>query len=221
MRKVAVLRPNPGAESTVALLAKAGLEAIKLPFFEIRKHDWKAPDPKEFDGILLTSANALGFAGEEVKKLKDLPVYAVGPATAQFARRMGFNVAKFGNAGINRFLKQIPHDLKLIHLVGEDRLEYRLVWQKVEPITIYSSEQVEKIDAGQLDGSVAMIHSPRAGAVLAEVAKDKGSISIVAISKQAANACGEGWKDIVHVEEPSDAQMVALAAKLCDKPAKE
>lgn len=221
MRKVAVLRPEPGAGSTVKLLEEAGLEAVRVPFFEIRKHDWKAPDAKQFDGILLTSANALAYAGKELEKLKELPVYAVGSATARFAQRLGLKVAKFGNAGVARFLKQVPHDLKLVHLVGEDRLEYRLVWQKVEPITIYSSERVEKIDASQIDGNVAMVHSPRAGMALAELAKDKGSISIVAISKQAADACGEGWKDVVHSDEPNDAQMVALAAKLCDKPAKE
>jgi uroporphyrinogen-III synthase len=221
MRKVVVLRPNPGADSSLNALKQAGVDAVWVPLFEVRRHDWKAPDPSGFDGILLTSANALAFAGDELKKLLQLPVYAVGPATAKFARSMGFKVAKFGNAGITRFLKQIPHDLKLVHLVGEDRLEYRLVWQKVEPITVYSSERVEKVDEGQLDGNVVMVHSPRAGKALAEIAKDKGSISVVAISKQAAAACGTGWKDLIHSEEPNDAEMVTLAAKLCDKPAKE
>lgn len=220
MTKVAILRPDPGASSTETLLTRANLEPIKVPLFEIKPLAWKAPDPEGFDGILVTSSNALRFAGEELEKLKSLPIYAVGPVTAQFAKGIGFKVAKVGNAGITQFLKQIPHDLNLIHLVAEDRLEYRLVWQKVEPITIYESGKVEKVDAQALNGNVVMVHSPRAGKRLAEIADDKGSISVVAISKQAADACGNGWKAVVHSENPDDRQMVALAAKLCDNPAK-
>lgn len=133
---------------------------------------------------------------------------------------MGLKIAAVGKAGIAPFLKQIPHDLKLIHMVAEDRLEYRLIWQKVEPVTIYKSGKIEHGDWKALNGNVAMVHSPRAGKRLAEIADDKGSISVVAISKQAAEACGDGWKTIVHSENPDDRQMVALAAKLCDNPAK-
>lgn len=220
MTKVAILRPDPGASSTETLLTKHNLEPVKVPLFEIKPTGWEAPDPAGFDGILVTSSNALRFAGDELKKLKGLPIYAVGPVTAQYAKKIGFKVAQMGNAGIAPFLKRIQHDLKLIHLVAEDRLEYRLVWQKVEPITIYKSEKVEKGDWKALNGNIVMVHSPRAGKRLAEVADDKSSISIVAISKQAANACGDGWKTVVHTEDPDDRQMVALAAKLCDNPAK-
>lgn len=220
MTQVAILRPDPGASSTEALLTRQNLEPVKVPLFEVKPTEWKAPDPKGFDGLLVTSSNAFRFAGDELKKLKDLPVYAVGPVTAQYAKKMGFKIARMGNAGVAKFLKEIPHDLKLIHLIAEDRLEYRLVWQTVEPITIYKSEKVEKFDAKALNGTVTMVHSPRAGKRLAEIADDKSSISVVAISKQAAAACGDGWKTVVHSEDPDDRQMVALAAKLCDNSAK-
>jgi uroporphyrinogen-III synthase len=221
MKKIAVLRPEPSNQSTITAAKKLGLDPFALPIFEVKKLDWKAPDPKDFDGLLLTSSNAIRHAGDELEKLKSLPVYAVGPATAKAAKDAGFKIARIGGMGIAKLLKNIPHDLKLIHLVGEDRLEYRLAWQKIEPITVYESADVKKVDGSVLDGTVTMVHSPRAGMRLAEIAKDKASIRVVAISKQAADACGEGWEKLAYVKQPHDALMLALAAKLCDKPETE
>jgi uroporphyrinogen-III synthase len=36
-----------------------------MPLFAIVPLDWTAPDPAQFDGLVLTSANAVRHAGEE------------------------------------------------------------------------------------------------------------------------------------------------------------
>jgi uroporphyrinogen-III synthase len=63
MRPVLVLRPEPGASATVERARERGLSAIPIPLFEIQSLEWDAPDPAGFEGVLLTSANAVRFAG--------------------------------------------------------------------------------------------------------------------------------------------------------------
>ena len=87
MKRVLVLRPEPGASATVKRAKERGLDALAIPLFEVRPVDWDVPDAGSFDGLLLTSANAVRHSGEQLKELRGLPVHAVGAATAAAARR--------------------------------------------------------------------------------------------------------------------------------------
>src|SRR4051794_41196284 len=98
MRRVVVLRPEPGASATVERARQRGLDAFALPLFEVEPVAWEAPDPDRFDALLLTSANAVRHGGEQLVRLRELPVYAVGSATADAARRGGFEVASVGSS---------------------------------------------------------------------------------------------------------------------------
>ena len=104
MRRVVVLRPEPGASATGKRARKRGLDPIILPLFELEPVAWQAPDPHGFDGLLLTSANAVRMGGDQLKGLRGLPVHAVGEATAKAAREAGFDIASTGNAGIDGLL---------------------------------------------------------------------------------------------------------------------
>jgi uroporphyrinogen-III synthase len=66
-----------------------------------------------------------------------------------------------------------------------------------------------------LDSLVVAVHSPRAGARIAELAGSRGDTAIVAISRPAAEACGRGWERIDVAERPDDPSLLALAAMLC------
>ena len=117
MRRLLVLRPEPGATATVQHARERGLDALAVPLFEIEPLEWDAPDPAAFDGILLTSANAVRSAGEKLKFFGGLPVYAVGDATGEAARQAGFSIAAVGDADVGRLLGSIEPDLKLLHPV--------------------------------------------------------------------------------------------------------
>ena len=62
MRRVLVLRPEPGAAATVKRARARGLDAVAIPLFEIEPLAWEAPPAGGFDGLLLTSANAVRHA---------------------------------------------------------------------------------------------------------------------------------------------------------------
>lgn len=221
MKAVLVLRPEPGASATVAKARKRGLDAVAVPLFEIEPVGWSAPEPSRLDGLLLTSANAVRSAGEQLRELRTLPAYAVGEATADAARDAGFDIAAIGDGGIDRLLDSIDADLKLLHLCGEDRRAPAAARQQIEPVVVYRAKPIHDPDLSTAANSVALIHSPRAGGRFAELVDDRASVAIGAISQAAADAVGLGWAAVEVAQEPNDEALLALAAMLCNKPGAE
>ncbi len=218
MRCVLVLRPEPGASATVDRAREHGLDAVAVPLFEVEPLEWEAPDSAGFDGLLLTSANAVRLAGGQLQDLRGLPAYAVGNATCEAAREAGFHVSAVGEDGVDGLLGSIKPELRLLHLCGEHRLEPAEARQKLTAIPVYASRAVEDPDLDAAGSFVTLIHSPRSGRRFAELVGDRGSIAIVAISPAAADAVGSGWERVETAPEPSDNALLVLAARLCNIP---
>src|SRR5688572_19197975 len=108
MRRLVIVRPEPGASATAQRARAIGLDALTMPLFKAEPVEWQVPDPGQFDALLLTSANAVRHAGAGLGRLRDLPVYAVGEATAAAARDAGFAIAASGDGGIERLLGSVP-----------------------------------------------------------------------------------------------------------------
>jgi uroporphyrinogen-III synthase len=140
--KILVLRPEPGASETVRKARERGLDAIAVPLFEVESVEWRVPDPADFDGLLLTSANAVRHAGASLTAVKSLPAYAVGAATADAAREAGFSIAQVGSGGVDQLLASLDPGLRLLHLCGEDRTESEAN-QTITPIVVYRSRAVD------------------------------------------------------------------------------
>ena len=215
MTRVIVLRPEPGASETVARARRLGLDAVAIPLFAIEPLPWTAP-ADSFDGLLLTSANAVRVAGDGLAVLGDLPVYAVGEATAAVAAAAGLQVAAAGRSGVDSLLAAIDPELRLVHLCGEDRAPATHARQSIQAVPVYRAVPLDTADFHALAGNVVLIHSPRAGRRLAELAADRGTTMIAAISAAAAVAAGAGWRRIAIADQPSDQALLALAARLCN-----
>lgn len=218
-----MLRPEPGATATIAAARQAGMEPLSLPLFRIAPVAWQAPDVARFDGLLLTSANAMRAGGSELQKLRGLPVHAVGEATAHEAREAGFVIGTVGRGGIDDLLSRLDPDLRLLHLCGEQRHEPVGHRQSIHHLPVYRAVAIEDVgDLDRIEGAVVALHSPRAGARLAELATLDGTeISttiLAAISAEAARSAGTGWEAVEVAEEPRDPALLALAARLCNKP---
>ena len=220
MRRLVILRPQPGASATVASAQAMGLEAIAMPFFAVEPIAWEAPEASGFDGLLLTSANALRHGGDQLKALRGLRVYAVGEATADAAREAGFDIASSGEAGVERLLGSIDSDLRLLHLCGEHRTAAEAT-QAITAVPVYRAAELPPPDGlAEVAGQTVAVHSPRAGRRLAELVDDagiqRGTVRIAAISEAAAAAMGGGWAACEAAERPDDRALLALAARLCD-----
>jgi len=220
MRRLFILRPEPGATVSVASASAIGIDAIAVPLFVIEPVEWQAPEASGFDGLLLTSANAVRQAGGKLQALRGLRVYAVGEATAEAARDAGFDIASAGEAGVERLLGSINAELKLLHLCGEHRTAVD-AQQAITAVPVYRSAELAPPDGlAQVRGQTVAVHSPRAGqrlAVLADQAGvDRGTVRIAAISDAAAAATGGGWERCEAADTPDDRALLALAARLCD-----
>jgi uroporphyrinogen-III synthase len=125
--RILVTRPQPGAADTAMALRARGHQPIVAPLSEVEllaKVDLKAGP---WAAIVLTSATALSgivsFAAG--KECLDLPIFAVGDATAKAARAIGFTeVASAGgrvNDLINLVVARLQPPARVLYLAGEQR----------------------------------------------------------------------------------------------------
>lgn len=191
-----------------------GLEARTIPLFEVVPLPWTAPDPGQFDALVITSANAIRHGGAGLETVKGLPVHAVGAATAAAARAAGFTVAAIGEGGVEYMA--LPAGKRLLHLAGSEHFPTGAALT----IPVYEARAIAQPDGiEELEDIIAAVHSPRAGRRLSELVAGRSRIAIAAISPAAAEACGSGWRRVHAASQPTDAALLALAARLCDSPA--
>jgi uroporphyrinogen-III synthase len=217
MKRLVLTRPEPGASDSAVKAAALGIETLIMPLFEIECVSWHAPDENAFDALLMTSANTLRHGGPDLQRLRRLPVHVVGATTAEAARLAGFSVASVGGAGVDVLLAGLPRGIRLLHPGGEDRTPPQAHGAHITPITVYRAAPLALDPAvlASLPGSVIAIHSRRAGQRLAALVADRSTISLVALSLDAAADAGPAWHHLAIAARPTDTALLALAAELC------
>lgn len=219
MTPLLILRPEPGNAASVAAARALGLEAIGAPLFAIVPVSSPLP-AGPFDAVLAGSANAFRHGGDVLAELTDLPVFAVGEATATAAREAGFTVAATGNGGLQAVLDAIPPGpLRLLRLAGRERVSLRppsgieLVEQVVYaaqalPLPAALAAQVGK-------PAVIALHSAEAARRLALLVSERRQLSLACLGPRVAEAAGSGWAAVRMAPQPDDAALLALAAEMC------
>lgn len=192
---------------------------MALPLFTVRALDWDRPEPDAFDALFLTSANALHHGGAGLARYRSLPVFAVGAATAAAAREAEFAVAAVatGDAAELAALAQERGVTRALHLAGRDRAHAHLPGVAAT-IAVYASDprDIAVAELARLAGGVALVHSPRAGARLAALVRDRETVRIAAISETALAAAGPGWGMTAVAARPDDTTLIAIALTLAD-----
>lgn len=216
-RPALVLRPEPGNADTAARLEAAGLTVIRLPLFEIVALPW-TPPVADYDALLLTSANAVRKAGEGLLSYRNLPVVAVGSATAEAAAAAGLSVKAVGETdGVAAVALAHRHGWwRILRLTGKHRTPI----DGITDVAVYASEE-RQMAVGALaaaEGSVALLHSTRAaqyfGALIERAGIARESVRLAAISDKVARAAGAGWGGCAIAELPSDEALIAIARNL-------
>lgn len=124
-RRVLVTRPEPGASETAARLADAGFVPLILPLSETFGLVAAIPDQK-FDAVAITSANAVRHCPPvALERLKHLPCFVVGEATAAIARDAGLDDLHVGDGFGLSLAKIVAAELrpgtKILYLTGKVR----------------------------------------------------------------------------------------------------
>lgn len=222
MRRLVILRPEPGASRTAARAAELGLAVQVHPLFAPRALDWAPPPPGDFNALLLTSANAARLAGERLADYRGLPSYAVGRATARALTEAGFSNVVAGDGDGTAIAQRIAADghRAVLHLAGRTVAPMDAGSLKIERIAVY--EMLRTGDDALADrlepGSVLLVHSPRAGGILAKrvSVERRAGLHLIAISPATLAACGPGWASAEAPDTPDDERMLALAVRLCE-----
>jgi uroporphyrinogen-III synthase len=87
--RVLITRPREDGEALAARLAEAGHQAVLAPLLRTRWFDGPALELAGIAAILVTSANGVRALVRRTAR-RDLPLFAVGPQTAEEARAAGF-----------------------------------------------------------------------------------------------------------------------------------
>lgn len=129
-QKVLVTRPQPGADKTAERLLALGINPLVLPFTEMVKLEHRLDDARvqSVDAVVVTSANALRFADEQMlNKLKFLPVYAVGDATRDAALAVGLSTVVSANGDAQDLVGLVTEELQpnstIVYLCGKTRTD--------------------------------------------------------------------------------------------------
>jgi uroporphyrinogen-III synthase len=189
--------------------------------FETRPLDWQAPDPRAFDAVLTTSAQAARMGGPGLAALTALPCYAVGETSAEAARAAGFEQViggdRDGAAALDLAISAGAR--RILHLAGLDHIPLGRPGVTVERRIVYAADAVTALpgEAGKAlaRGALVLLHSPRAAALIASFVPERGETKIAAISAAAAAAAGQGWAAKAVAAGPRDEALLELAVKLC------
>ncbi|MDP4024361.1 uroporphyrinogen-III synthase [Methylobacterium sp. NEAU 140] len=183
--RVWVARPEPGAGRTGAALAGLGHAPLVAPVLAVRPTGALPPEGP-FDGLVLTSANAVpAVAGIA----RGLPVFAVGARTAAAAARAGLRPVIEGpgdGTGLAaRIRETMPPGARLLHAAGAERKPepaaslaragfavIAFVAYRAEPLPALPAAAGAALAAGALDA--ALHYSRRSAATALDLAEAAG-----------------------------------------------
>ncbi len=232
--RVLVTRPRPDAEAFAEALAARGHEALIEPLLEITLAE-AAALPQELDAfqaLLVTSANGLrAFAA--LTERRDLPVFAVGPASAEAATAAGFARVEAAEGDVEALARLVrarlsPQEGVLLHaagsaLAGDLKGELEAAGFTVTRAVLYTAEAASRLsDAAQAalrEGQVAAValFSPRSAetfvALLREAGLAEACRSLRALCLSAAVAAkleGLAWAGLEVAARPETEALLAL-----------
>ena len=224
MSQLIIVRPEPGATTTLLAARSLGLDAHAHPIFALRALPWTPVPREEVDALILGSANAIRHGGATLHDLRGLPAYCVGQTTADAAHAAGFPVARIGTGGLQHVLNALaPEHRRLLRLAGVSHVPLMLpVGVTMETRAVYESVAIpmgKPLDQALKHPAVVMLHSGDAARHFASICNGAGversRIALALIGPRVAHVAGEGWASVQTAELPSDAALLALARRMC------
>src|SRR5689334_7153258 len=179
MLRILVTRPLEDGREIAALLAARGHQPMLAPLLESRFHEGS---PLEEQGLLnymqavpATSANGVRALARRTAR-RDLALFAVGPQTAEAARRAGFQTVKSADGDAKTLADAASGwaeaGAPLLHVCADDApgnlaedldrrgfTVRRLPLYAIEPATRLPEQAQTALREGALDG--VMLFSPR------------------------------------------------------------
>ena len=222
--RLLLTRPHADSEKLARYLAARGVSSVIEPLLNIRVREGPSLNTAGVAALAFTSANGV-HAFTKRSSRRDLPVFAVGDATARAARDAAFKEVKSAMGDVNdlaHLLSQAlsPEAGSILHpaasqvagdlagrLIDAGFTYRREAIYKAEEITKLSPETCTAIARGDIDGVVLM--SPRTGRIFKELmirsklAERAANMTAFCLSTAVADAVrGLPWCKVQTAERP-------------------
>lgn len=226
--RVWITRAQPGADRTAGRTAALGFVPVVAPLLAIR------PIPDAFSGLPadvpdLAAVEALAFTSPNgvaafaalvpPPRLRALPVFAVGDATAEAARAAGFADARSASGDIHDLARLIRSSWTggLILNPGAQEpagdLAALTAGLPVRSLPVYAAHETA---AAAPAFDIVLIHSPRAARALARIAAPSdaaGRLAVCISAAAAAPLAGLGFAEIRLAAAPDEASLLTALGK--------
>ena len=233
--RLLLTRPEEDSADLARLLAGLGHEAVVAPLLAIRFIDGAAIPDRAWQALLVTSANSARALGRlaVAENLKNVPVLAVGEASAEAARAEGFAQVHAAGGDVDALAALAvtmldPAGGPLLHAAGSvvagDLVSLlgargfdveRAVLYEAEKTPVLPDRTVARLNEGTIDG--ALFYSPRTARHFvrlvqeAGIAKRLGSVTAYCLSQAVAHALKPiAFKEIRTAPDPSQKALLAL-----------
>jgi uroporphyrinogen-III synthase len=190
--RLLITRPEPDAMKLAGVVEQMGHEATVDPLLSVSFEDGEPIDLEDAQAVIATSRNALRAlkASPTLAEARTLPLFAVGKATAEEARALGFTTVITGAGTSAELVTHIASALDpaaglVVHLAGDTvagdlkgELEAHgfRVWRQVVYRMVaaqwLAEETVEQLAMGEIEGVILM--SPRTAGVYAGLIQKQG-----------------------------------------------
>lgn len=231
-RRALVTRPSEDCEEVAEALRSRGFDPVIEPMLSIRFLDTPVPRPDPYQGVLVTSANGVR-ALARLAAWRDLPVWAVGEASAAEAGRLGFVTVRAGGGDVAALADLVGSGLdpaagKLLHvaatrlagdlaglLAGRGFTVDKAVLYEAEPARELSPALIDLVETGGLD--LALFFSPRTAATFVRLARGRldpealRGTAALALSPAVAEALRDlPWRAVKTAVKPSLPALLGL-----------
>ncbi len=230
--RVLITRPRRDSEALAETLAARGIAAAVDPMLEIRDRGGAPLDLAGVAGLLVTSANGVRALAARTAR-RDIPVFAVGDATAAEARAAGFERVASAGGTVEDLARLVRERLRpeagpLIHAAGAavkgdlarmlgeaGHAVRRIVLYEAVPARRLAAETVAALRGGGLDG--VLFFSPRTAETFASLVRAAGledacrPVDAYCLSDAVAVSVDAlPWRAVHVAERPDQTALLAL-----------
>ena len=184
--KILVTRPLADGHQIAARLAGQGHQALLAPLLEPRFFEGPEPQLDDVQAVLATSANGVRALVRRTAR-RDIPIFAVGPQTAEEAAAAGFTDVKSADGDAVALAEAAARWAEpgavLLHVCGEDApgtladmlsgrgfAVRRAVLYGMATATALPPDVRDALGQGAVDA--AMFFSPKTAGLFLELARD-------------------------------------------------
>ncbi len=241
--RLLVTRPEADAGKLMAALAGNGHEAVLAPLMEIDFHDDAELPVRDWQAILVTSANGVRAlaARSEAATMKAVPVLAVGHASAEAARAAGFSHVRSAAGDVEALADLVSAELSpdagpLLHVAGSVTAGdlqvmlgvkgfevVRAVLYEARPVRFLPDVAHAALEARDVDG--VLLYSPRTARLFMTLVHEAGLDGALAgveafclsgaVAADAVGRDGEGalFRRVHVAERPEQPALIELVNK--------